>query len=115
MQLGAVLDLLLTDETNPRSVAFQLVNIAQHVDALPRDRTQPVYGKDQRIAMAALHSVRMLDVQALAEIHTLGGSDQLAHVCQRLESRLPELSDAITHRYLIHAGPAHQLAEIRPE
>jgi uncharacterized circularly permuted ATP-grasp superfamily protein/uncharacterized alpha-E superfamily protein len=115
MQLGAVLDLLLTDETNPRSVAFQLVNIAQHVDALPRDRTQPFYGKDQRIAMAALHSVRMLDVQALAEIHTLGASDQLQHVCQRLESRLPELSDAITHRYLIHAGPAHQLAEIRPE
>src|SRR5262249_49484468 len=31
VQLGPVLDLLLTDETNPRSVAFQLVYCATHV------------------------------------------------------------------------------------
>ena len=37
VQLGPVLDLLLTDESNPRSVAFQLVNCTAHVEQLPRD------------------------------------------------------------------------------
>ena len=41
LQLAAVLDLLLTDETNPRSVAYQLVSIVDHVDKLPRDRNRP--------------------------------------------------------------------------
>ena len=32
-----VLDLLVADDTNPRSVAFQLAALASHVDQLPRD------------------------------------------------------------------------------
>ncbi len=38
LQVAATLDLLLTDETNPRSVAYQLVAVAEHVESLPRDR-----------------------------------------------------------------------------
>ena len=37
VQLAPVLDLLLTDESNPRSVAFQLACCAAHVEQLPRD------------------------------------------------------------------------------
>ncbi len=40
-QLAPVLDLLLQDETNPRSVAFQLAALAEHLAALPRDPAQP--------------------------------------------------------------------------
>ena len=35
MQADLVLDLLLLDEANPRSVAFQLVRLREHVDQLP--------------------------------------------------------------------------------
>ena len=31
-----------------------------------------------------------------------------------LEGQLSKLSHAVSNRYLIHAGPAHQLAEMRP-
>ena len=41
MQTAPVLDLLLADETNPRSLAFQLVALAGHVDHLPHDDSQP--------------------------------------------------------------------------
>jgi uncharacterized alpha-E superfamily protein len=115
LQLAAVLDLLLTDETNPRSVAYQLVAIADHVDKLPRDRNQPLYERDQRLAMSALHTVRMLDVQELAGVNGQGDRDALDKLLRRLERRLPELSDAVSHKYLIHAGTSRQLAEIRPE
>ena len=35
MQADLVLDLLLLDEANPRSAAFQLARLREHVDQLP--------------------------------------------------------------------------------
>ena len=52
LQLAPVLDLLLTDETNPRSVAFQLVALAEHVENLPRDQAQPLLTAEQRTMLA---------------------------------------------------------------
>ncbi len=114
LQTVAVLDLLLTDETNPRSVAFQLVKLNQHVEELPRDRSSPGYATEQRIAMTLLHSVRILDVRAVAELHALGEHDHLKRALEKLAKRLPELSDALGHRYLIHAGLPRQLEDLRP-
>ena len=112
LQLGPVLDLLITDETNPRSIAFQMVNIVDHVNALPRDRSQATFSKEQRLAMSALHSIRMLDVVAMAQIKKLGRNEELSRFLEGLEYRLPELSDAISHRYLTHAGPTRHLGDI---
>ena len=36
LQAAPVLDLLLADESNPRSAAFQLARLAEHIEALPR-------------------------------------------------------------------------------
>jgi uncharacterized circularly permuted ATP-grasp superfamily protein/uncharacterized alpha-E superfamily protein len=115
LQLGAVIDLLLTDDTNPRSLAYQLVLLADHVDRLPRNRTQPLLGLDQRLAMSLLHDIRMVDVPMLADLHARGQSAPLVELLTALEERLPKLSDAVNHQYLIHAGTAHQLTKIRLE
>ena len=115
LQLAAVLDLLLTDETNPRSLAYQFLQIAEHVEQLPRELARPGYSAEQRISMALLHSVRMLDIQEVAETHSLGDYRRLAQLAEQWRAELPKLSEAISHRYLIHAGPAHQLAEILPQ
>ena len=115
LQLAAVLDLLLTDEINPRSVAYQLVSIANHIQNLPREQTQPVYAAEQRYAMSLLHTVRMTDVLVLAELHMLGEHEHLQNILSRLADELPKLAEAISHRYLIHAGLPRQLSEIRPE
>jgi uncharacterized circularly permuted ATP-grasp superfamily protein/uncharacterized alpha-E superfamily protein len=115
MQLAAVLDLLLIDETNPRSVAYQLVAIADHVDALPRDRDQPLYAREQRLAMSALHTVRMVEIQEFADSHSLGEPGMLERLLKRVEKRVRDLSEEVSHRYLIHAGELRQLSEIRPE
>ena len=37
LQAAPVLDLLLADETNPRSLAYQLAALAESIDRLPRD------------------------------------------------------------------------------
>ncbi len=115
IQLGAVLDLLLTDQTNPRSVEYQLEALVNHINMLPRDRSQVTYSAEQKLAMSALHMIRMADAQSLADAHAVGDPGQLNQLLETLEEILPELSDAIAHRYLIHVGPAHQLAAPRPE
>ena len=115
LQMAAVLDLVLTDESNPRSVAYQLVAIARHVENLPRDQAQPGYALEQRLAMSLLHVVRMVDIQETCRQHVLDDTRVLGNILASIEKLLPELSDAISHRYLVHATPSQQLSEIRPE
>jgi uncharacterized alpha-E superfamily protein len=115
LQLAPVLDLLLTDETNPRSVAFQLAALAAHVDLLPRDRSQPVRGPDERLAMSLQHTIRMADVATLCETRGGGIRQQLDRLLFRLSDQLPKLSEAISNRYLIHAGVPRQFVAYRSE
>ena len=113
VQWAPVLDLLLTDETNPRSLAYQLVKIAAHVEELPRDRSQPLREPEQRIAISALDSVRLVDFGVLSERRQSDGSGELEQLLARLAEQLPRLSDLISHKYLIHAVVPRQLDELR--
>jgi uncharacterized circularly permuted ATP-grasp superfamily protein/uncharacterized alpha-E superfamily protein len=115
LQLAAVLDLLLTDETNPRSLVFQFMRLSKHVEQLPRNQTLPGYTAEQRLVMTLLHSVRMLDIQAIAEAHSLGDYQPLEGLIETWESQLPKFSEAISHRYLVHAVSSHQLSDISPQ
>ena len=114
LQLSAALDLLLTDETNPRSLAYQLAAINDHVDRLPRNPNSPGYATEQRLAMSMLHTVRMVDIQSICKSHRLGQHSELAELLEKIENQLPLISNAISHRYLVHAGPAQQLVDIVP-
>lgn len=115
LQLAPVLDLLLTDNTNPRSVGHQLVALADHVAAFPRDNTLPQLAEEQRLAATLLHNVRMADVTALSEMYGLGQGEPLNRILGEIEEQLPRLFDAVYQRYLIHAGPSWQLSDFRPE
>ncbi|MCA9186277.1 MAG: circularly permuted type 2 ATP-grasp protein [Pirellulaceae bacterium] len=112
IQLVSVLDLILTDETNPRSVVYQLSLLCDHAAALPRLDSQPSYSSEQQLAMSILHAVRVANVHQLSELHELGESSHLGRLLTTLDQQLPKLSDAITHRYLVHAVPSVQISQI---
>jgi uncharacterized alpha-E superfamily protein len=111
LQPAPVLDLVLTDETNPRSVAFQLVTLADHVENLPRDRTQPLRGAEQRIVLSLISAVRMVDLDTLRRLPRHGDRTKLDRLLGRIYDQLPRLSELIAHKYLVHAGTPRQLAE----
>jgi uncharacterized circularly permuted ATP-grasp superfamily protein/uncharacterized alpha-E superfamily protein len=115
LQQASVLDLLMTDETNPRSLAFQVAAMHDHVEALPRERAQPTRSPEQRIVMSLLHSVRMVDVETLCELEQNNRRNHLEKFLLRLQQQLPKLAEVIGHRYLIHTGPPRQLSDILPE
>ncbi|MFM7245693.1 MAG: circularly permuted type 2 ATP-grasp protein [Planctomycetaceae bacterium] len=104
-----LIDLLVIDETNPRSIAFQFAALSDHVAALPDDAANPVPSGERRAVMAALAQLRLADVERLAALDDLGGRRELAGLLGRLETLAREFADAISHRYLVHSTPRRQL------
>ncbi|MBX3414179.1 MAG: circularly permuted type 2 ATP-grasp protein [Pirellulales bacterium] len=115
LQPAPVLDLVLTDETNPRSVVFQLMTLADHVDRLPRERSQPLRGPEQRIVTNLLAAIRTVDIETLRRLPHRSERTKLDQLLGRMAEQLPRLSDLIAHKYLVHAGTPRQLAEGRTE
>ncbi len=112
LQVAPLLDLLVTDETNPRAIAFQLAALADHVERLPRAQGDRLLSDEQRTVLSVLSAVRLADVHALSEPDEQGGRRALDKLLHDSAAQLCDLASAISHKYLVHAGPAHQLAEI---
>ena len=109
LQLPAVLDLILIDETNPRAVGFQLNALAEHLGALPHaDVVQAA--NDQQIMYAALGALRLTDLEALAEVDESHSRGHLLRLAEKLAGFLRELSDVITHKHLTHTAASRQLS-----
>ena len=102
-----VLDLLLIDETNPRSLAYQLAALSAHVDQLPRSGGQLGRPDESRLLMALLTRVRMAEIVRLGEATAAGAREALAVLLTEQNQQLLELSDLISRRYfsLVDKGP----------
>jgi uncharacterized circularly permuted ATP-grasp superfamily protein/uncharacterized alpha-E superfamily protein len=112
LQAEAVLDLVVEDETNPRSLAAQLAALADDVDRLPRPASAG-RAAEQRFALAALGSVRFAEPEKLAAVE--GGSrPALRALLDHVGGWMPVLSDAITQQYLSHLQVSRHLATPEP-
>lgn len=114
VRLAAALDLLVTDETNPRSLAFQVNTLERHVGKLPRtgDTGSPGQDREQRIALKLKHAVQMIDIVPLSEAYELGQPGPLGRVLGGLATDLPRLADAIMLKYFAHSGPQNLLSPV---
>ncbi len=110
VQVAPVLDLLLVDETNPRSVGFQLVAMSLLVDQLPRERRSPALGPEQRIVREASSRLKLLDVEALSACDGEGQRGELGALLGDLIEQLPAVSDELSMQYFSPATPSRQLA-----
>ncbi len=86
-----VIDLIMLDPNNPRSVVFQLDRIEAHLRALPRRSTSGRLSPVQQIAAAIATRLRTADAAAVNEALIVD-----------LEQALMKLSDAIGAAYLVN-------------
>jgi uncharacterized alpha-E superfamily protein len=114
LQCAPVLDLLLMDETNPRSVLYQLMALAEHVEHLPRNHAQPSLSPAQRLTLMALTSLRLAEIEVLCTVSKDSRRPHLETLLTRLHTDLPALSDAMTHHYVSHAESSRHLAASAP-
>jgi uncharacterized alpha-E superfamily protein len=108
LEAAPVLDLLLTDETNPRSVVFQLVVLDEHVRQLPRAAARP-RSVEERLSTAMLTRVRLGEVAALCTADAAGSRDTLVAFLVQLGDDMRGLSDAISRQYLSHTQAPRRL------
>jgi uncharacterized alpha-E superfamily protein len=97
-----VLDLLISDETNPRSIAFQLESLFEHVAKLPEHESEGRYPQEQLIALKALTTVRMAALQELSSRNSEGIYGALDELIKHLKDDLCNLSDTLTAQFLRH-------------
>jgi uncharacterized alpha-E superfamily protein len=105
LQPLAVMDVLMADETNPRSLDFQLSHLADLYQKLPRHL--PV---DLQAMRAALVLLRSFDLRKLkyplpgsAASNGSDGLSQLASFLEEVEGLLPSWSNNLSSRYFSHA------------
>ncbi len=117
MHPAAVVDLLLNDESNPRSIAFQAAAVENHLGALPKpDNARPFSTEEERIIVSLLTALRLSDPIVLAAEDGAGKRSALETLLTEVESALPALSDHLTLHYMAHVDPMRQLAsKISPE
>lgn len=101
-----VLDLLLCDETNPRSLGMQLSTLREHVDGLPEHAEAGRHSLEQRLALKALTSVRLAEVDVLTRRDKEGKLSPLSDLLAGLRTDLFDLSQALTAQYLSHLQTA---------
>jgi uncharacterized circularly permuted ATP-grasp superfamily protein/uncharacterized alpha-E superfamily protein len=110
LQTTAVLDLLLADETNPRSLAFQLLALSDDIENLPRETASASRSPEQRIMLSALTALRLAEVEQLSQVDAQGDRPLLEQLLGRLATDLPALSDSVTRSYLSHLQASRHLA-----
>jgi uncharacterized circularly permuted ATP-grasp superfamily protein/uncharacterized alpha-E superfamily protein len=94
--LALVLDLLLLDETNPRSLAYQLASISQHLSALPQSSQGTSLADERRIILAMLTSIRLANVESFAKDASRA---ELQNALRNQLELLPQLTTAIERHY----------------
>jgi uncharacterized circularly permuted ATP-grasp superfamily protein/uncharacterized alpha-E superfamily protein len=113
LQVPPVADLLVADEGNPRSIMFQLVALAEHVAALPRDPTRARRSPEMRLAFEALSKFRLVDIESVCARAGEGASatrPALRALLRGLVHSLQSLSDALSGSYLAPATISRSLA-----
>ena len=104
LQPAPVLDLLMNEEVNPRSLAFQMKDLSKHcrrLSGLPSGDGWP-FTKQKHLEDAASELFHA-DVHALCEPDARGSRERLDGLLAAVDAALPALSNAITHAYFSHA------------
>jgi uncharacterized circularly permuted ATP-grasp superfamily protein/uncharacterized alpha-E superfamily protein len=115
LQTPAVLDLLLTDDSNPRSVVFQLDALDEHLSRLPRVRAYPFVSDEQRIIAHARGELRQTDIFHLGQASAAAERSNLLNLAVQLGNALPVFSESLARHYFSHTGIPRQLAATAPE
>jgi uncharacterized circularly permuted ATP-grasp superfamily protein/uncharacterized alpha-E superfamily protein len=106
LQPMAVLDLLMADETNPRSLEFQLRHLADLYQNLPRHLADDLQA--MRDALASLRSFDLRELKyplpgAAIVPNSFDGLAQLERFLRDTEQLLPSWSNNLSSRYFSHA------------
>ncbi|MDD2725054.1 MAG: circularly permuted type 2 ATP-grasp protein [Methylovulum sp.] len=104
IELSAVLDLLLLDETHPRSVVYQLRLLSEHISTLPRERGKHQLSEEERLILKAYTDMRLSNVADLLKVDDDEGIySALEALLAATTELLWRIADTIARAYFSHS------------
>ena len=115
-QVEPVLALLLFDEANPRSLAYQLKELQARVEVLPQEESNARLSEQARLLMDAVTRLHLTDPSALAEIGEDGRRHELDALLTGIDGLLRETALTLARDYFtdVH-GPQQLVANTKKE
>ena len=101
LALVPVRDLVALDPFNPRSIAFQVARIREHLAALPTLRDDGIDEQQVKLATEIGYVVEMMRAQEMSSLALVG-----------IENRLMALSDAIGRRFFLQGAETIRAAAL---
>ena len=98
------IDLLILDESNPRSLAFQIAALEAALGDLPR--AGPYRSAEHRLVLKLLTTLRVSDAAALGAADADGARPALSALLAEAEETLQQVSVLVSKAYFAHAEPA---------
>jgi uncharacterized alpha-E superfamily protein len=114
LEAAPVIDLLVADETNPRSVAFQVAALDEHLAALPRESNHPQRSPDRQRVVKLRAMIRLTDLSKACrarDSHRFRLESMLSEVVESLAA----ISELVSQIYFSHATPPSTLINGRQD
>ncbi len=105
LRTDLVLQLLLADESNPRSVGFQLAALVYQFESLG-EHADAEHGRLQELASKTLREIHLAPMAEIAQRDSEGRFAALESLLQQLKNNLDEFSEALTAQYMSPAKPS---------
>jgi uncharacterized circularly permuted ATP-grasp superfamily protein/uncharacterized alpha-E superfamily protein len=99
LQTELVLELLIADESNPRSVGFQLATLLHQINRLQEKEEAARNSVERSLALKCVNAVRSSAMAELSVRDSDGAFVALEELVTQLKMTLWELSDALTAKY----------------
>jgi len=110
LELAPVLDLLLLDESNPRSLAYQLNSLAEHFRQLRGESSSGEAGPEVKIIEDAQGLLHSNSIEVLSLCDEGRRRVQLENLLLSLGNSLYSISNLIIQRYFSHAKVTQQMS-----
>ncbi len=115
LHLPTALEMLLLDETNPRSLVYQLKRLQEHIRDLPREKSGYRLSEEEQLILEALTQLQLSNTFQLAQRSEQSTQRQgLEKLLVRLAQILIEISDVLTQTYFSHVQGPQQLVTTDP-
>jgi uncharacterized circularly permuted ATP-grasp superfamily protein/uncharacterized alpha-E superfamily protein len=116
IQLPLVLELLLLDESHPRSLAYQLHHLSTHISALPRTKGKRSLSEEEQLILKAYTELRLCNVLELTQVNENEGVYiNLDKLLSTLTETLWRLADVIAEAYFSHSQASQLIMLNTPE
>jgi len=118
LELASVLNLLMLDEENPRSIIYQIFRIEKHLKGLPEQVEGEGFSQAQKKLLEIITKLRLAEIDELTYLNeSMMLYGELRSFLAEIKGLLFEVSDQVFEKYFNHTGSRYSIIQtsILPE